>query len=154
MPEATIPLPPAEAVAQEQPAPKATGNPILDDLAANWGEVVAAMKDMMNYYGYAGEVPPHVVEAFLNGRDLNPSDLRTKVLKKLHIHMLVLWSKGEIPGPNTRENLMARAKRAETAASSLKKLGQKKSADNQAVKAEELRALADQVTDTTVKRWW
>lgn len=126
--------------------------PVLDDMRQSWGEIVDALKDMAAYYGYEGDIPEHVLLSLGNEGNLPETMLRTKVLKKMHIHLLAKWARGEIPGPATRENLDARAKRAEEAAKNMEKMKQVKAAEKQREKAAALRA--QKPSPAHGKAWW
>jgi hypothetical protein len=136
-----------EVVAKAQ-----TPTPVSDEARVSWGEVIDVLLDMSRYYGWEGEIPEHVLAALENPGNLSPSDLRVKVLKKMHIHLLSKWGRGEIPGPNTAQNLELRARRADETAKNMEKMKKHDAAEQQRQKAASLRA--EKPSPSHEKGWW
>lgn len=129
-----------------------SGTPLNDDLERNWGEIAKLMRDMCAYYGYEGDVPPHVLVAVPTPEGVAESVHHRRLLQKLHIHLLAMWAEGKIPGPMTPDNITSLVKRAEQSAASLKKMKQDKSAEKQLLKAEHYRSLMGRATE--IRKWW
>lgn len=142
----TVPAPQSEPM---EAAPKRTANettplpnrqprrPASGARAPLPEDPIPLMMRMSMHYGWDGPIPENVIKA-LEG-DGEPIDCVRRAIDRMFMFLLGKWARGEIPGPDTHDNLIEQAKQAEKLAKMFDKKGQPENAAKQRERAEELR---------------
>lgn len=137
--------PPPEPVEQNIVAPE-EARAIIDDTRRRFAK-------MVDYYTKDGDVPPagdasfipERIQEYLRGKVFmaaNVDEAREharKALDKLHSHLLMLWSRKRVTGPDTPLTIKKRADKAQKWAKRLQKLGRIDEARAQLAKVEAIR---------------
>lgn len=121
------PRPPVAIRARALGAPR---QPLPDD-------PIPLLMRMASHYGWDGPIPESVIAAL--GLDLPPIDCVRRAIDRMFMFLLGKWARGDIPGPDTFDNLQEQAKQAEKLARMFDKKGKPAEAEKQRARAEELR---------------